>query len=77
MFTWLFWRDALERAIRTAAQALIGVLTADATGLLDVDPVAAASAAGLAAVLSLLTSIVGVGVGAPGTAGLLPPKDDA
>lgn len=72
MFTWPFWRDALERAIRTAAQTLLGVYGAGATGVLDVDWKAALSAAGLAALLSLLTSIVASGVGAKGTAGLVP-----
>ncbi|MGH3117789.1 MAG: holin [Gaiellales bacterium] len=71
-----FWRDALERALRTAAQTLIGVLTADATGLLEVDWVAAGSAAGLAALLSLLTSVVASGVGTKGTAGLVPVRKD-
>ncbi|MGH3388940.1 MAG: holin [Actinomadura sp.] len=72
MFTANFWRDAIERAIRTAAQALIGILGAGATGLLDIDWPAALSAAGLAALLSLLTSIVASGVGTKGTAALVP-----
>lgn len=77
MVTWIFWRDALERAIRTAAQTLIGVLGAGATGVLDVAWPAALSAAGLAALLSLLTSVIATGVGTPGTAALLPSKGDA
>jgi hypothetical protein len=74
MLTWIFWRDALERAVRTAAQALIGVFAAGATGVLDVAWPAALSAAGLAALVSLLTSVVASGVGTPGTAGFLPRK---
>jgi r1t holin len=77
MFTWLFWRDALERALRTAAQTLIGVFGADATGVLNVDWKAAASVVGGAALVSLLTSVVASSVGAKGTAGLLPSKADA
>lgn len=74
MLTSIFWRDAFERALRTAAQALIALLTSGVTGLLDVPWPAAASAAGLAALVSLLTSVVASGVGTQGTAGFLPPR---
>lgn len=50
---------ALERATKTAAQAAVAILTAGMTGLLDVDWVQLASVSGLAAVVSLLTSIAG------------------
>lgn len=52
-----FWRGAAERAVKTFAQALLGVLMGGATGILDVDWLAALSVAGLATVVSLLTSI--------------------
>ena len=52
-----FWRGASERAIKTFAQALLGVLTGGATGVLDVDWPGALSAAALATLVSLLTSI--------------------
>lgn len=52
-----FWAGTAERAIKTFAQALLGVLTGGASGLLDVDWVAALSVAGLAAVGSVLTSL--------------------
>lgn len=52
-----FWRDAAERAIKTAAQAAVGVLGAGLVGVLEVDWVNTASVAGLAALISLLTSV--------------------
>lgn len=58
MFTWRFWRAAIERAIKTAAQTAVGVLSVGGLGLLDVPWAAVGSAAGLAALLSILTSIV-------------------
>jgi hypothetical protein len=68
MFKIVFWEDAGERAARTFAQALIAVLVAGPTGLLDVPWWGAASTAGLAAVVSLLTSVVASGSGDAGTA---------
>lgn len=61
-----FWGATAERAIRTAAQAAIGVLTTNATGLADIDWAAAASVVGVATALSVLTSIVASGVGNAG-----------
>ena len=55
--TTAFWKGTTERAVKTFAQALLGVLIGGATELLDVDWVAALSVAGLATVVSLLTSI--------------------
>lgn len=52
-----FWIDALDRAIATTAQAGIGVLTAGVTGLLEVNWIEGASVAGLAGLVSVLTSI--------------------
>ena len=54
---WSFWGAALDRAIRTFAQALVAFITADVVGILDVDWVAGFGVAGLAAALSILTSI--------------------
>lgn len=61
-----FWLAAGERAVRTFAQTLAAILTAGATGLLGVDWVGALSAAGMAALLSLLMSIAASGTGADG-----------
>ena len=52
-----FWLDVLDRAISTFAQAGVGVLTAGVTGVLDVDWTQMLSVAGLAAGVSVLTSV--------------------
>ena len=53
-----FWRETLERAVKTAAQASVALLTADGVlGLLDVNWTDGASVVGLAAVVSVLTSV--------------------
>ncbi len=52
-----FWSDTLDRVIATVAQSGVAVLTADATGLLDVDWQTVASVSGLAGAVALLTSV--------------------
>lgn len=52
-----FWIDALDRAVATFAQAAIGTLTAGVVGVLDVDWPQVASVAGLASLVSVLTSV--------------------
>jgi len=52
-----FWTAAFERAVKTFAQSLIAVGLAGATDLLGVNWGDALSIAGLAAVISILTSI--------------------
>lgn len=52
-----FWTDTADRVIATTAQAAVAVLTANATGLLDVDFLEVASVSGLAGAVALLTSI--------------------
>lgn len=49
--------DTLDRAVSTVAQAAVAVLTANVTGLLDVDWAQMASVAGLAGAVSVLTSV--------------------
>lgn len=56
MATWKFWKAALIRALRTFAQALIAVIGTSVL-LEQVRWVEALSAAGLAALLSILTSV--------------------
>jgi len=67
--TWAFWGDAVERAVRTAAQAALGVIGAGTIGLLDVDWPTVGSVAGLAVVVSLLMSLAAGNSGDPATAG--------
>jgi hypothetical protein len=63
MLTKSFWKQALERAVKTAAQAALALLTGNVTGVLDVDWPAVGSVAALAALASVLTSVVSAGVG--------------
>jgi hypothetical protein len=63
MFTITFWKDAAERAIRTAAQALLALWATDVAGVLEVDWLQAGSVAALAALMSVLMSIVATNVG--------------
>ena len=52
-----FWKGAAERAVKTFAQSAVAFLTADVTGLLNVDFAALASISGLAALVSFLMSV--------------------
>lgn len=65
MFTKMFWLAALERALKTFAQTAAALLVANGAGLLSTDWVAVASVAGMAAVVSVLTS-VGTGLATDG-----------
>jgi hypothetical protein len=57
--------QALERAIKTAAQAASALLVGEGVGLLDINWGVVGSIAGLAALASVLSSIVTSGVGQP------------
>lgn len=65
MFTKNFWKQAAERGLKSAAQALIGMWTLDGFNVLHADFPLAAGVAGGAAVLSVLTSVVTSGIGEP------------
>lgn len=61
-----FWRQAAERATKTAAQAVAGVLIADGANVVDIDTwqlVAGSALTGF--VLSIVTSIATAPVGQP------------
>jgi len=68
MYTITFWKDAAERAIRTAAQALLALWATDISGVLEVDWTQAGSVAALAAVTSVLMSVAATGRGNPESA---------
>ena len=57
MWTVTFWKAVAERALKTFAQAAGALLLAAGTGLLDADWVGVVSGSGMAALLSVLTSI--------------------
>lgn len=48
------------RALKTVAQSMLGMLTGDMVGIMDVDWVAVVSVAAVAGLASLLTSVVGL-----------------
>lgn len=69
MFTLAFWKAAAERAVKTFAQSLVGVLTVAmgaASGLAGLDWGNVLQAALVAAGLSILTSLVSAPVGGNG-----------
>lgn len=60
MWTLVFWQGAAERALKTFAQSVLATLTATSTGLLAAPWVVALDLGAMAAVLSILTSLVTV-----------------
>jgi len=67
--------DIAERAVKTFAQSLVAVGLAGATDLLSVDWVNALSVAGLATLVSILTSIASSKIGDE-TASVVNTKED-
>lgn len=61
--TKLFWADAGERAVKTASQTAIALLTANGVNLINYDWPGFASTVGLATLVSILTSIASSGSG--------------
>lgn len=74
LFTAEFWLDAVDRAIRTAAQSLATTLGGDAFNLWEVDSRAVLGVALGSSAFSILTSIIAIPFGqeeAKGTASLV------
>lgn len=63
MFTTYFWKATLERAVKSFAQSLLALLSAQQLGLFDVVWVTTLSTAGMVALLSVLTSLASSQVG--------------
>lgn len=59
IFTKKWWRAALIRALKTVAQAAVGLIPAAVT-IVEVDWLTVAGAAALAGAVSLLTSLAGL-----------------
>ena len=66
MFTLAFLKATLERAVKTFAQSLGALLVASGAGILDTDWGDRFSVAGMAAVVSVLTSVGSAHVGDDG-----------
>lgn len=60
-----FWRQAVERAVKTAAQAALLTIPADVANVLHTGPGVILGALGGGALVSLLTSIATAPVGEP------------
>lgn len=63
MFKLTFWKDVLERAIKTAAQSAILSFGADQFNVINVDWISIAGFAAGGFVLSVLTSIISLPMG--------------
>lgn len=57
MWTRVFWLNALERAVKTAAQSLVAVVGVAQAGLLSIDWRSTLSVVGAAVLASICTSI--------------------
>src|SRR5690348_1711888 len=71
MFTSQFWKLAAERAVKTFAQTLASVLVVGGATLLSADWTTALATAGMAAVVSVLTSIGSLKIGTPDSPSLV------
>lgn len=72
MFTRRFWIESLERAAKSAAQAVIGLYPLDKLDVLQADWRLALGVAGGGALLSLLMSVVSAPIGEPNDPSMVP-----
>jgi len=66
-----FWIDTAERAIKTAAQTSLALLTIDGANLLSLTTEGFWSAVGLASLISVLTSVISSATGSSNSASLV------
>lgn len=57
MWTRAFWKATAERAVKTFAQSAAALALANGTGLIDTDWIPLLSVSGMAALVSVLTSV--------------------
>jgi hypothetical protein len=62
-----YWKQVIERAVRTAAQVALSFWVVGQTGILDVDWQQFFSVVGLATLASVAMSLVGSGLNDPET----------
>jgi hypothetical protein len=67
-----FWTETAERAVKSAAQALLGLWPLDQFNVLDADPRLAGGIAAGAALLWVLTSLASTAVGRSDSPAALP-----
>ena len=77
MWTKNFWKQAAERSVKTFAQGVLALLTGDGLGVLNVNWGDVVSVAALAALASVLTSIVTSGFGEPNDPSAVRKDDEA
>ena len=63
MFNAAYWKQTLERAIKTFFQSVLALLSAGYTGLVEVPWLDTLNVGGLAALISVLTSLASVPLG--------------
>ena len=77
MFKKQFWKEAFERAVKTAAQVAATAVGASAAGLLDVGVLEAAGGGALTGfVLSVLTSLASAPLGPGDSASVVETSGD-
>lgn len=72
MFGRYFWQSTAERAVKSFAQSLLALLSAGQIGLLQVAWLTTLSTAGMATLLSVLSSVASSRIGAAGTPSAVP-----
>lgn len=71
MWSKQFWKETVERAIKTAAQTAVALIGTELVGIMELDWVQITSVSAVAALLSVLTSVGSDPVGKTGTPSLV------